>query len=105
MESYQVVITNSAFSDMEDIYNYIATELMSPDNAKAQYSRIASAIMELGRIPKGNRIVDIEPWRSRGFRRLNIDNYSAFYFISNDKVIVTDVLYAKSDLGSRIKGI
>jgi hypothetical protein len=32
---------------MEDIYNYIAIELMSPENAMGQYNRIADEILTL----------------------------------------------------------
>ena len=33
MEQYKVEITKEALQDMEDIYNYIALELLSPENA------------------------------------------------------------------------
>lgn len=33
MEIYKVEITREALQDMEDIYNYIATDLLSPENA------------------------------------------------------------------------
>lgn len=32
MEQYKVKITQEALQDMEDIYNYIALELLSPEN-------------------------------------------------------------------------
>ncbi len=42
---YNVVITGEAEKDMEDIYNYIALELLSPENAMGQYNRIAEEIL------------------------------------------------------------
>ena len=33
MEQYKVEITKEALKDMEDMYNYIALELLSPENA------------------------------------------------------------------------
>lgn len=37
-------------------------------------------------------------------RRLLIDNYSVFYVVQGDRVIVTDVLYSESDIENRLKG-
>lgn len=33
MEKYKVEITREALQDMEDIYNYIATDLLSPEKS------------------------------------------------------------------------
>ena len=46
---------------MEDIYNYIALELLSPDNAIGQYNRIADEILTLDVFPQRYRIMDSEP--------------------------------------------
>ena len=39
MKQYKVEITKEALQDMEDIYNYIAIDLLAPDNAMGQYNR------------------------------------------------------------------
>ncbi len=39
MEQYKVEITKEALQDMEDMYNYIALELLSPENAMGQYNQ------------------------------------------------------------------
>ena len=49
-------------------------------------------------------IVESEPERSKEMRRLLVDNYSVFFVIQGDNVIVTDVLYSASDIESRLKG-
>ena len=46
---------------------------------------------------------DMEPERAAGLRRMLVDNYSVFYVIRDDKVIVTDVLYSASDIEQRLK--
>ena len=48
--------------------------------------------------------MESEPERSKELRRLLVDNYSVFFVIREDKVIVTDVLYGASDVESRLKG-
>ena len=47
--------------------------------------------------------MDSEPERSREMRRLLVDNYSVFFVIQGNKVIVTDVLYIASDIENRLK--
>ena len=61
MEQYKVEITKEALQDMEDIYNYIALELLSPENAMGQYNRIADEILTLDTFPQRYRIMDSEP--------------------------------------------
>ena len=66
---YRVVIIKEAEQDMENIYNYIALELLSPEYAMEQYNRIADSIMQLDTFPTGFRKVDFEPEHSMGLRR------------------------------------
>lgn len=47
--------------------------------------------------------MDSEPEGSRHIRRMPVDNYSIFYVIKGDKVIVTNVLYSASDISKRLK--
>jgi len=103
MERYKVRITEEALSDMEEIYRYIAKKLLSPENARRQYNRIADAILGLDVLPARYRLVAFEPERSAGLHRMPVDNYSVFYIIRADCVIVTDVLYSASDIEQRLK--
>lgn len=105
MEQYKVEITKEALQDMEDIYNYIALELLSPENAMGQYNRIADEILTLDTFPQRYRIMDSEPEKQMELRRMLVDNYSVFYTICGDKVIVTDVLYTASDIEARLRGV
>ena len=67
-----------------------------------QYNRIADAILKLDEMPERFRVMDSEPEHSRGVRRMLVDNYSVFYIIEEDSVVVTDVLYTPSDIGRRL---
>lgn len=79
MKEYRVQITDSALADMNELYEYIAFKLMAPENTLGQYNRIADEIMKLNTMPERNRIMDVEPWKTRELRRMNVDNYSVFY--------------------------
>lgn len=103
MKQFVVEITDEALADMEQLYNHIAYVLLAPENAMGQYNWIADEILKLDIFPERFRIMDSEPEHSRGIRRMPIDNYSVFYVIKEDRVIVTDVLYSASDIDSRLR--
>ncbi len=103
MKTYRVKITHSALQDMEALYHYIAVHLHSPANAMQQYNRIADVIEGLNTMPKRFKLFGVEPWSSRGMHRMNVDHYAVFYYILEDAVVVTAVLYAASDLEKRLR--
>ena len=104
MKQYRVEITNQALADMEQLYNHIAYVLLAPENAMGQYNRIAEKILGLDIFPERSRIMDSEPERSMKLRRMLVDNYSVFYVVKEDRVIVIDVLYSASDIEKRLSG-
>lgn len=103
MMRYKVDITDEALQDMEDIYNHIAVELMSPDNAMGQYNRIADEILTLDVFPERCKIMESEPEKRKWLRKLLVDNFSVFYVIEEERVVVTNVLYSASDIETRLK--
>ena len=104
MKQYTVEITDEALADMEQIYNHIAYVLLAPENAMGQYNRIADEILTLDTFPERFRIMDSEPEKRMELRRMLVDNYSVFYTIRDERVIVTDVLYTASDIEARLRG-
>lgn len=102
-KKYTVQITEGAQADMEAIYRYISKTLKAPETALGQYNRIADEILSLELFPERCPIVQFEPGRSAGLRRLPVDNYSVFYVRRDNRVIVTSVLYSASDIEQRLK--
>jgi plasmid stabilization system protein ParE len=70
-----------------------------------QYNRIADEILTLDTFPQRYRIMVSEPKKQMELRRMLVDNYSVFYTIRGDKVIVKDVLYTASDIEARLRGV
>lgn len=103
MIKYAVNITDDALEDMENIYNYIAYELLAPENARGQYDCIADAILTLDTFPERFRIFDAEPEHSLRIRRMVVDNYLVCYVVDPGKVTVIAVFYGASDVHSRLK--
>ena len=66
--------------------------------------RIADEILTLDTFPERFRIMDSEPEKRMELRRMLVDNYSVFYTIRDERVVVTDVLYTASDIEARLRG-
>ena len=69
-----------------------------------QYNRIADEILTLDTFPERYKIMDSEPEKRMELRRMHVDNYSVFYTIRDERVIVTDALYTASDIEARLRG-
>lgn len=105
MKQYKVKITEDAIEDMERIYEHIAYILQSPANATGQYKRIASAILRLDTMPERFQKIDPGIETLMGLRRMPVDNYSVFYIIKEEQVIITNVIYSASDIVQRLKNM
>jgi plasmid stabilization system protein ParE len=101
---YQVSITEQAEADLRGIYEYIAFEKLSPENAAGQIDRLEKHIMELESFPKRYREYDKEPWYSRGLRIMPVDNYVVFYIPITETGIVSvvRVMYAGRDIDNQL---
>lgn len=100
MKPYKIQITDSALSDMEEIYNYIAEQLQVPDTAMEQYNRIADAIETLDTFPERVKLMETEEERALGLRQMPVDNFSVFFHIKEERV--TNVLYSANDIIKRL---
>ncbi len=103
---YSIDISRSAIGDMEEIYNYISNSIQSPLNAMNQYNRIADAILTLDTFPERFRVLtlDSDVLTRWSIRCMPIDNYSVFYTIRGNSVIILAVLYSASNILPRLEG-
>ena len=101
---YKVIITEQADEDLRGIYEYIAFELLSPDNAAGQLIRLEEGITSLNEFPEKFRLYEKEPWRSKGLRVAPVDNYQIFYISNKIKhtVTVVRVIYAGRDIDNQL---
>ena len=98
--SYFVRISDQAEKDLRSIFEYIAFELQSVQNAVGQLDRLETAIASLSEMPERWIRYDKEPWFSRGLRRMVVDNYLVFYIPDKDDRTVTiiRVMYGHMDV-------
>ena len=101
---YEVEVSEQADSDLRGIFEYIAFELQSPENAIGQLDRLEEQILSLDTMSERYRKYEKEPWKSRGLRILPVDNYVVFYIPDNARKVVTilRVMYAGRDIDNQL---
>ena len=100
----ELIITEQADADLRGIYEYIAFELLSPENAARQLDRLEESIIRLEEFPQKFRMHDKEPWCSRGLRIMPVDNYVVFYIPDEDTktVTVVRIMYNGRDVDTQL---
>ena len=97
--NYTLKFTPKAEEDLDEIYGYIAAKLFAETAAESLMDKIENAFMRLEKYPFSCSFVFDELLKSRGYRKLIVDNYIAFYLVnkSEKQVIIMRVLYGASD--------
>ncbi len=86
---FNVVTSIQAEEDLRGIFEYIAFELLSPENAEKQLERLEKQILSLDEMPERFPRYGKEPWHSRGLRFATVDNYIVFYLPDMEEQVVT----------------
>lgn len=93
--SYSLKFTPKASEDLEQIYSYISRKLFAEIAAGNLLEKIESSIMRLKYYPYSGSFVLDEPLKSRGYRKLIVDNYLVFYLVNEPEkqVVIMRILY------------
>ena len=99
MTEYKIVIEVTAQNDLISILSYISDTLHEPNIAFKIYGSIKQEILTLNKIPFRYAVVNEEPYRSMGVRRIPVENYTAFYVIeeSEKTVHIFRILYTRRE--------
>ena len=102
--NYSVQITSRAETDLREIYEYIAYELLSPPTAARQLQRLEDEILSLDQMPNRYPAYPDEPWHSRGLLVMSVDNYLVFYMpdAAAQTVTIIRVMYGRRDIASQL---
>ncbi len=97
MRTYDVRVTPDARDDLAAIRDHISRELGSPKAARSVLRSIRDTVASLETIPARARLVDEEPWRSRGVRRILSGSFFVYYLVDDERgaVHVLNVVYAR----------
>ena len=104
-DNYEVKIIRQAQEQMAEIVDYISRELFAPEAADKLLDKMESSIMSLSDFPERYQLVEEEPWRTEGIRKIVVNNYLIYYWINvpDKKVHVTAVIYAKRNQLEQLK--
>lgn len=97
--NYRVKMTANAIEQGQEIVQYISETLMVPDVAGAWMERLKGEIAKLDSMPARYPLTDEEPWRSRGIRRMVVENFLVYYWVDEPHTIVwvTAIVYGRRD--------
>ena len=100
MKKYSVLLSPRAFRDLKDIYEYIANEKLSKENAKSQTDRIKKAVMGLETMPQSHQERQVGRYARQGYRQLLVDNYLGIFRIDeeNNTVYVITIQYQRRNM-------
>ena len=99
MNEYGVRVTRQALEQMKEIVHYISNDLMAPDAADNLLDKMKAEITKLLSFPKKQALIDEEPWRTEGVRKIVVNNFLIYYWVDdeNNRVQVTAVIYSRRD--------
>ena len=100
---YEVRLMEQAKYDLRGIYEYLAFEKQEPEIALKLRNRIVTKLSVLGENPEKYALYQEEPWKSRGLRRINLENYCGFYLVAEKHVHVLRILYGGMDIDAQLK--
>ena len=105
MEEYDIIITPDAEGNLNELKNYITFVLLAPETAITFISFIKKKLASLNSMPMRYRLVEDEPWHSRGVRRMNAKHFAVFYIVREDyhEVYIQNVIYQKRDIPRVLK--
>ena len=95
--SYTLEYAPSAFADLDEILDYISTELQAPETAMSQIERIEKAIITLRSFPYRVPPAKDTTLARKGYRMLVVDNFAVFFIVDEHTRVVSirRVLYGK----------
>ena len=104
---YEIQVTRQALEQMREIAHYISYDLMAPEAADNLLDDLKASILKLSVLPKKYPLIEEEPWRSEGVRKIVVKNFLVYYWIDEEynKVQVTAVIYSKRDQIKQLKNM
>lgn len=98
-KTYIVKITMQAEEQLQEIINYITSDLKASQAALCLLDEIEHSISSLSQFPQRITLTEEEPWRSYGIHIMPVKNFLIYFWIDeeNRKVQITAVIYGKRD--------
>ena len=96
MDKYTVYISPQAYRDIDEIYRYIAEELLAPNTASDTADEIEEAILSLEQLPERGAERKVGIYANKGYRQLFVKNYTIVYRADKESktVMIITVKYS-----------
>ncbi len=96
---YKVTLTPQAINQIHEVVTYISQTLQEPEIAKHWAGFLYKEISGLNFMPARYPLMDEEPWRTNGIRKMPVKNFLVYYLINEKSktVSVTAVIYGRRD--------
>lgn len=99
MDKYVIKLYARAYHDLEDIYTYIAENLLEPSTALNMVNELETAIFSLEQFPERGAIRRTGTFANKDYRQLFVKNYVIIYRVLKRKkeVHIVTVRYTPSN--------
>lgn len=96
---YDIVVTNPAQDDLEEILNYISVDLSAPKSAFEMLNKIESIFENLSINPLMYPLCNIDNLKAKNYRKAVINNYLMFYRVDdkNETIYIMRFIYGRRD--------
>ena len=97
-------MTPDAISDLKGLNTYISDVLASKYIARSYLNEIRKKISSLAHMPERIKLMEQEPWHSRGIRYMIVKNFNIYFRIdkTENRVYILNIIYAKRDQLSQL---
>jgi len=95
---YKIHYLPLALDDLKDIVKYIAHTLEAPQAAESLVSKIDKAVLKIAENPYRCHLYNSSEKLKYIYRVLNIDNYSLFYVVEDNKIEIHRIIYSRRDI-------
>ena len=92
-----LVYSPLAQRDLDEIFDYIATELENPTSAAGTVNALLDAAESLEDFPFAGSPVRGLPFTTEGYRFICARNYLIFYRVDDSRIFVDRILYKRRD--------
>ena len=94
--NYKLKFTQAASDDLDQIYTYISGNLLAMQAANDLIDKIQDSVMRLKDFPYLCSFVADEMLKNKGYRKLIVDNFIAFYLVDEEEkqVVIMRILYS-----------
>jgi plasmid stabilization system protein ParE len=101
--TFRYRFSETALEEIHEIFNYISFELSSPKAADDLIHNIEKHVNMICAFPYAYNLVENVALRELGYRKTAVKNFSLFYVIEDDLIIIEHILNSRRDFEHWLK--